>query len=212
MTQMNIPSFGGNVINAILATPAGGHGEGLILLAEANASPEQREAFCASFAAKGYLALCPLLAQKQGERPDPEVAMGDLLSVLAFLRTQPGCGGKVGVLGFEQGGLLAFLLAARSDVDCAVAYTGTSLAPHLGEVHDLRMPFLLHLAAPSDPHKAAETARIARSLSRNKVITTHVYENTEEAFFHMNRGASTLGVAQDAQEKTLAFLSDHLNH
>ncbi len=201
MTPLTIPSFGGNAINALLAAPEGGHGEGLLLLAETTASPEQRETFCSAFAAKGFLVLCPSLEPKQDGSLDPEGAVGDLLSVLAFLRKHPSCGGKVGVLGFEQGGLLAFLLAARSDVDCAVAYCGEALSPHLGEVHDLRMPFLLHVAPPSDPLKAADIARMVRVLGRNAVITTCVYEGIENS-----------AMGQNAQEKTLAFLNDHLNH
>lgn len=212
MTQIIIPSFGGNAIDALLTTPAGGRGEGLILLDDEETLPDRRAALCSSFAAEGYLALWPLLTQKQGEALDPESAIGDLLSVLAFLRAQPHCGGKVGVLGFGQGGLLAFLLAARSDIDCSTAYSGTSLAPYLGEVHDIRMPFLLHLAQPSDPHRAAEAARIARALNRNKAITTLVYAETEAVFFHMDPSQPHNETSRKAQEKTLAFLDAALNH
>ena len=47
-------------------------------------------------------------------------------------RSDAGCSGKVGAVGFCLGGLLAFLTATRTDVDAAVGYYGVGIEKHLG--------------------------------------------------------------------------------
>ncbi|MFA6279530.1 MAG: dienelactone hydrolase family protein [Bdellovibrionales bacterium] len=212
MTQLSIPSFGGDMIESFLATPAGGHGAGLILLDGAETPPERLSAQCEDFAAMGYLTLCPLITQKQAPTFDHDRAVGDLLSMLAFLRKQPNCSGKVGAVGFGLGGLMAFLLAARSDVDVAVACGSPDLTPSLGEVHDIRMPFLALCGEQTDPLKAATAARVARSLGRNKMIAVHTYAGVDDSFFRVEHASFNAEAARDAHEKTLAFLGDQLNH
>ena len=57
-------------------------------------------------------------------RFDVDAAIRDAIAAVATLRARPECTGKVGTIGFCLGGKLAYLLAARGDVDCAVSYYG----------------------------------------------------------------------------------------
>jgi len=51
---------------------------------------------------------------------DIDAGVRDIAATIAHVRQDPGCSGKVGAEGFCLGGLLAFLTAARTDVDAAV--------------------------------------------------------------------------------------------
>ena len=69
-----------------------------------------------------------------------------LIASLDVLRKTPGCTGRVGTVGFCLGGKLAYLMATRSDVDCAVAYYGVSIHQALGETGNIKKPLMLHIA------------------------------------------------------------------
>ena len=54
--------------------------------------------------------------------------------------------GKVGVMGFCLGGLMAFLTAGRARIDAAVAYHGGDTEKYLDEASGITAPMLMHLA------------------------------------------------------------------
>ena len=53
--------------------------------------------------------------------------------------------GKAGLQGYCLGALMAFITAARYEVDAAVAYHGADTEKYLGEVGGLDVPLLTHL-------------------------------------------------------------------
>ena len=64
-------------------------------------------------------------------------------AAVAFLRGHAACNGTVGTVGYCLGGLLAYLMAARSDADCNVGYFGVRLdkfADSNGKVDELFKP------------------------------------------------------------------------
>src|ERR1700693_3728062 len=58
-----------------------------------------------------------------------------------------GASGKIGVMGFCLGGLMAFLTAARAKIDAAVAYHGGGTAKYLDETGGLCAPIVARARA-----------------------------------------------------------------
>src|SRR6201996_6579398 len=167
MPDVKIPSLHGKEFGAYCAMPASGSGPGLIVIQEIFGVNAGMRKICDDFASKGYIAVCPDLFWRQQpgvqltdktpaewERAfelykgfDVEAGVRDLLATLAHIRAMKGCSGKVGAVGYCLGGKLAYLMAARSDVDATVSYYGVGLDKMLDEIHDIRMPLMLHIAA-----------------------------------------------------------------
>ena len=74
------------------------------------------------------------------QRFDADQSIKDIADALKALRARPECNGKVGALGFCLGGKLAYLAAARTDVDCAVCYYGVGIEADLGEADEHQVP------------------------------------------------------------------------
>src|SRR3989442_4763711 len=101
-----------------------------------------------TFAANGYLALCPNLHFR--EKPDassPSEAaqavrdaggvpdarcVGDAAGAARFLRSHPMANGKVGVIGYCSGGRQAYLVACSLELDAAVDCYGGKRGPRPG--------------------------------------------------------------------------------
>jgi len=70
---------------------------------------------------------------------------------LLWLRRNPACTGKIGVVGFGRGGTVACLAATRFEVDVAVAYYPSELETIAAEAAALKNPLAIHLAAKNQP-------------------------------------------------------------
>jgi carboxymethylenebutenolidase len=73
----------------------------------------------------------------------------DFVAAAGFLKSRPGCSGKVGVVGFCYGGGVANMLATRvPDLGAAVPFYGTQ--PKAEEVARIKAPLLIHYAEKDD--------------------------------------------------------------
>ena len=232
MPDITIKSLHGKEFGAYCALPPGGHGPGLIVIQEIFGVNAGMRQICDAFAAQGYIAVCPDLFWRQqsgvqltDKTPaewdramdyyknfDVEAGVRDLLSTLAHLRAMSGCSGKVGVVGYCLGGKLAYLMASRSDVDAAVSYYGVGLDAMLGEVHDIRMPTILHIAALDAYVPEPVRQKILRSIARNPLITAYVYEGADHAFARPNGQNFNKEAADLANERTAALFAEYLLH
>jgi carboxymethylenebutenolidase len=77
---------------------------------------------------------------------DEAMAIADASKCMRYLRKARGCNGKVAALGFCLGGRLAFLMAARTNIDAAVSFYGTGLDKAAHEAATIGSPVLLHIA------------------------------------------------------------------
>jgi len=230
MPDITISSFDGKSFGAYCAMPAKGHGPGLIVIQEIFGVNVSMRQICDDFAAKGYIAVCPDLFWRQqpgvqitDKTPaewdramelykgfDGEAGVRDLLSTLAYVRTMKGCSGKVGAVGYCLGGRLAYLMASRSDVDATSSYYGVGLDGLLDEIHEIRMPLILHIAALDKFVPEPVRQKILKAVARNPVIQAYVYEGVDHAFARPGGQNYNKAAAELANERTNQLFTEYL--
>jgi carboxymethylenebutenolidase len=124
------------------------------------------------------------------------------------LRSHPGCNGKIGTVGYCLGGLLAFLMAARSDADCNIGYFGVGIEKKIAEAASLSRPLMLHIPE-KDRHVPPAAQAIIKSGLAGKA-TLHVYPDADHAFNRVGAPSYNADVTALADERSLAFLREHL--
>lgn len=228
MPNITINSLDGSQIETYADFPENGTGPGLIVLHEVFGISQHTKKLCDHYAEKGFVVLCPNLfwrevkidsnpaatsepnweqATKLYNNFDVESGLRDVFAILAHMRQLKECSGKVGILGQCLGSRLAFLMATRSDIDCAAAYYGVGIDSFIDEVHDIRSPFMIHLGdqdklVPEQTHK-----KLMRNFARNKVIEAHLYEGVGHAFAREGDVGYNEQEAQTANQRTEDFLT-----
>jgi len=198
MPAVKIKSFEGVEFDAYLAQPVNGNGVGLVVIHDVFGIDDDLRHICDDHAAHGYTAVCPdLVWRQQGSEKTPsdkesvaaflasfdvEAALRDMISAFGYLRKAKGSNGKVGVIGYGLGARLAFLMAARTDVDVSVGYCPLDLDKSLDEIHDVRMPLLLHVAGNDSFVPESKRGRILDRLAGNPVIKTETYRGVGHGF------------------------------
>ena len=230
MPDIKIKSLDEREFGGYYAAPSSNRGAGIIVIQEIFGVNVAMRKICDDFAAKGYLALCPDLFWRQqpgvqltDKTPaewdrafelykafDVEAGVRDLLATLAHIRGMPGCNGKVGAVGYCLGGKLAYLMAARSDVDASVSYYGVGLEEMLDEIHDIRMPLMLHIAGLDKFCPPPIRAKILTAIKKNPAIEAHVYENADHAFARPNGQNYNQAAAELANSRTMGFFGKTL--
>lgn len=137
-------------------------------------------------------------------------AIGDCVTALEQLRTQPGIAAAPAVTGFCLGGTIAWGVAANGDPSCCVSYYGSGVPSMLGMIDQVKCPTLLHFGNndPFIPNEGVDQVGEAIAgrpgFALNVETAGHAFDNHESAMFY-NEGA-----ANAAWAKTMAFLATHL--
>ncbi len=217
---MNIaPGYAG-----LLALPPAGHGPGLVLWQEAFGVNAHIQAVAAQYALDGFVVLAPdvfwrqaprvqlgyegaefaqALALMQGHGADD--ALADIAAGVAALRARPEVGGrKVGSFGYCMGGRLAYLAAATTDVDAAVAFYGGGIEGQLDRASSIRCPLQFHYAEHDDHIPPDAVARVRAALPRAEL---HVYPGAMHGFNCWARASYHAPSAALAHGRSLAFLA-----
>lgn len=222
MPDIKIQSLEGSQFDAYCSMPASGNGPGLIVIHAVSGLNESARKLCDDFAAQGYVTVCPDLFWRQQDAVNSlheghpansfnvEPSVRDLIAVLAHVRKIPGCNGKVGALGFCLGSRLAYLMATRSDIDASVCYYATGIDKHLDEIHDIREPVIVHMAALDEFSTPSTNEKIRQIASRNPHIKIFVYENAKHAFASEDGVNFDKNAAELAKSRTNDFLSSLL--
>ncbi|WP_379922985.1 dienelactone hydrolase family protein [Erythrobacter sp. R86502] len=184
---------------------------------------------CDKFAADGYLAIAPDLFWRlePGITLDPDVerefqtaldlmnrfdqdaGIRDIEATIHHIRQTHGVT-KVGCVGYCLGGRLAYMTAARTDIDASVGYYGVGIDGLLGEKHAIAHPLMLHIPT-ADGFVSRETqAAMHEGLDDHPKVTLHDYEGLDHGF------ATEMGKRRDdaaatlADSRTAAFFEAHL--
>lgn len=178
------------------------NGHAVIVLQEIFGVNATIRALADRYAAAGYLALAPDLywriepgvelgysqedvAKAFGylERFDEDAAVRDIGRCAAHARALTGGSGRVAALGLCLGGKLAFLAAARLDLDAAVSFYGVGIEDRLDEAAALRCPLMLHYGDRDRYADAQAVARIEAALPRDGRAALYRYPDVGHGFY-----------------------------
>jgi len=220
---------GGGHFDCYLARPAEEPKAAVVVIQEifgVNAGIRRK---CDRLADDGYLALAPDLFWRvePNVELDPDVpeqfqkALGlmgqfdqdqgvaDIEATIKYARSSEGCT-KVGAVGYCLGGRLAYMTAARTDVDASVGYYAVGIDNLLREKHAIARPLLLHIAG-ADHFVGAEIQQaMHEGLDDHPKITLCDYPALDHGF------ATEIGArrndegAQLADRRTAEFFAEHL--
>src|SRR5271154_3892493 len=141
---------------------------------------------------------------------DRDAGVRDIRDTLGTVAKLPECTGKIAVQGYCLGALMTFLTAVRCHVDAAVAYHGGDTEKYLGEVDDLSAPLLMHLGEEDEFISKAAQAQIKKALAGNPYATVYSYPGQRHAFARHNGAHYDAASAALANDRTYAFLHQHL--
>lgn len=223
----SIPTRDDNHMGAYVALPAQTPAPVLIVIQEIFGVNAETRARCDAYAAEGYIAIAPDLFWRLErdvdltDRTEEEWAKAfdlmtrfnvdqgveDLADTLSYARNRDECDGFVANVGFCLGGKLAFLMAARTDVDASIAYYGVGIEGLLAEMDSIKKPLLLHIAGQDKFVPPAAQQQIIDKATGYDRIVTCLYMEQDHAFSrkggdHYDEAASAL-----AADRTAAFLN-----
>lgn len=225
-----ITTLDGNAsFNAYVARPEGPPKAAIIVIQEIFGVNAGIRSKCDSWAAEGYLAVAPDLffRMKPGIELDPDVeaefneALGyfgkynpddgvkDIEATIHWIRREAGVP-KVGCVGYCLGGKLAYMTAARTDIDASVGYYGVMIDQMLGEKHGIAHPLLLHV--PTADHFVGPEAQAVmhEGLDDHPRVTLYDYDGLDHGFATESGNRRDEAGAQLADGRTRAFFAEHL--
>lgn len=212
-----------------IAEPEGDPIAAIIVIQEifgVNAGIRQK---CDRLAKDGYLAVAPDLFWRleRGVELDPDnademqrgfdffgkfdfdAAVRDLEATIHWIRQERGVA-KVGCVGYCAGGRLAYMVAARTDIDASVGYYGVMIDQMLNEKHGISNPLMLHVPTEDGFVDAAAQKAMHAGLDDHPRVTIHDYQGLDHGF------ATEFGNRRDdagatlADERTASFFKQHL--
>ena len=179
------------------------------------------------FAAQGYLAIAPATFERVKPGVDmgyDEATMNEGIALKAAVMALPGegalsdiqaaidyaattSGGKVGIIGFCWGGLMAWQAACRLDgLSAAVPYYGGGMVADAEIARRPKVPVMAHF---SDRDASVPMEGITAFSKMHPEVESHLYA-ADHGFNCDQRGAYNEVAATKARERTLAFFAKHL--
>jgi carboxymethylenebutenolidase len=200
-------------------TPRGG----VVVIHENRGLNAHIEDVARRLALDGFLVFAPDLLSTAGGTPaDPDRARdmigqlnpnevnGQVGAVLTQLRLDPGCNGKVGIVGFcWGGGVVGRVATVHRDLNAGVVYYGPP--PPLDDVPSIRAPLMLHYAGQDARINAMVPAFEAALKAAGVRFQLFMYEGAQHAF---NNDTSTerydRAAAELAWGRTVGFFNEEL--
>ena len=184
---------------------------------------------CDQLAEAGYLAIAPDLFWRlePGISLDPDVpheferALGlmgqfdqdqgirDIKATIRAARARLD-GGKIGAVGYCLGGRLAYMTAARTDVDASVGYYAVGVDGLLGEKHAIARPLLLHIAGADHFVTPDKQQLIHEGLDDHPRVKCYDYPGEDHGFAAEMGKRRSANAAELADSRTEAFFAEHL--
>lgn len=212
-----------------VAAPDGDAKAAIIVIQEIFGVNPGIKAKCDSWAKAGYLAIAPDLfwrvndgtdldADVEAEfqvaldlmnKFDQDQGIRDIEAAIHFAREGVN-GGKVGCVGYCLGGRLAFMTAARTDINASVGYYGVGIDGLLNEKNAIAHDVMLHIPTADGFVPAEAQAAMHEGLDDHPKVTLHDYDGLDHGF------AAEFGARRDeaaatlADSRTIEFFKEHL--
>ena len=187
-------------------------------------------ATCNELAAQGFIAIAPDLFWRQEPGVDLNVTSEadwqhglrlytaydrdagarDIMETVRTAVELSESTGKVALQGYCLGALMAFITAARYEVDAAVCYHGGDTEKYLGEVGGLEAPLLMHLGEEDEFISKTAQAEIKAALAKKPNATVYSYPGQRHAFSRHNGAHYDAAAAALANRRTSEFLNQQL--
>ena len=217
----------GAAIPAYVAQPEGAPRGAVVVLQEIFGVNSHIRAVADRWAAEGYLAVAPATFERVQSGVELGYAEADMATGFALktaVEALPGAGvlqdiqaaidhaaqvggGKVGIVGFCWGGLLAWRAACQlKGLSAAVVYYGGGIT---AEAEIARQPLCPVLAHFGDQDPWIPMAGILAFGQAHPEVEVHVYP-ASHGFNCDQRGAYNEAAAQTARERSLAFFAARL--
>jgi len=223
--RATVPSPHGNgTIRGYLARPATTSGKlpGVLVVHENRGLNPYLEDVARRLALANFVALAPDGLTSVGGYPgddekgavafrqvDGAKMLEDFVAAAGWLKSQPACTGRVGVVGFCFGGGIANSLAVRlPDLGAAVPFYGRQ--PGAEDAAKIKAPLLLHYAGNDQGVNQGWPAFEAALKANGKIYTAYVYEGTQHGFHNDTTPRYDEAAATLAWTRTLDFFNKNL--
>jgi carboxymethylenebutenolidase len=197
-----VVSVEGGELPYLLVVPEAGHGPGIVLCYEIFGTTEHMIERAQRLAGLGYVVMIPDFfwrvgpdrvveerepdamqrAMALGMRLDREQAADDGAAALAHLRGLQQVAGGVGVFGYCMGGMIAYLIAARTQLDVAVLYYPSGVHGHLDRIHDIRCPTLYEFGAEDTFMPPDVPGQVSQATANHEGVEVKVQPAAGHAF------------------------------
>jgi carboxymethylenebutenolidase len=216
---------------AYIARPNVSPAPAVVALQELFGVNKDMRRWCDELAAHGFIAICPDLFWRQEPGVDlnnwsdadwkkglalyaaydRDKGVRDIVDTAQAARKLEGSSGRVGVMGFCLGGLMAFLTAARETIDAAVEYHGGDTDKYLDEAANITAPLLMHLAEEDEFISKEAQAKIKAALAGKPNVEIYSYPGCNHAFARHTGTHYNAEAAAKANGRSWQFLADHLS-
>jgi carboxymethylenebutenolidase len=157
-SNVELVAADGHRLSAYLSSPPGTPRGGMVIIQEIFGVTPHIRAVTDQYAAAGFQSIAPALfdrVERNVDVPYNDVARGknyvsglkdewvalDVQAAIDCVRVA----GKVGIVGYCWGGTVAYLAAAKNDVDAAVSYYGASIGRYVADgAPKPRAPIMFH--------------------------------------------------------------------
>jgi len=221
MSSMEQLDANGQPTDAYVADAEGDDAPGVVLYHAWWGLNDDAKAFADRLAEAGFSVIAPDLYRgsitaeiEEAKRLTGSVDEADAdaiaLAAVDRLADRPNAPGRIGAVGFSFGAHWAMWSAAQRDaVGASVVYYGTTGGPFLAEA---RTPVQGHFAA-DDPFEGPDDIAAFEGALRDarREVTIHTYPDTGHWFAEPSRDAYRREAAEQALERTVAFLREQLH-
>ncbi len=221
----SITASDGGKFTGYLSSPKSAKAPGVVIIQEIFGVNDHIREVVDEYADAGYIALAPDMfwriepnvqlgytpeeVQKaRAYRPKFNIDLGvrDIESAIRTLRAMPECDGKVAVVGYCFGGLMAYLTAARTDVLAASCYYGGGIDTFIGEAKAVRCPIQFHFGAKDAAIPPKVWDMVRRAFVGHKDAEVFVYDGAEHGFNCTKRASFHPEASKLARSRTLDLL------
>ncbi|HEY8970155.1 MAG TPA: dienelactone hydrolase family protein [Puia sp.] len=216
---------GGGTIKALLSQPVDAKKKlgGIVVVHENRGLNPYIEDVGRRAALAGFITIAPDALTPLGGYPgnddkgrelqskrDRNEMLEDFIAAFDYLKANPDCNGKIGVVGFCFGGWIANMMAVRiPDLAAAVPFYGTQ--PSKEEVAQIKAPLLIHYAGLDTRVNEGWPAYEEALKENKKEYTAYIYPGVNHGFHNDTTPRYDKAAAELAWQRTIDFFKAKLS-